>query len=143
MNRLADAQDTSNARMMREISQVRQELQDMKDTLGRLKQPPPQRKVGGVRRGLLFGGGGRPAPVQPTPQPVKSAISFEDLLPLLPYLGDAIPQLKNPKVADSLKLLSNPAVISMIQQFISNGGLNMLKKPVAEVSQKERRGLFF
>ncbi|MFF2532776.1 hypothetical protein ACFVS2_28345 [Brevibacillus sp. NPDC058079] len=140
INKLADAQHANNAQMMREMSQVRQELQDMKNTLGRLKQAPPRST--GERRGLLFGGRRNTAQVEAVTQPQKPAISIEDLLPLLPYLGDAIPQLKNPKVADSIKVLSNPAVISLIQQFLANGGLNMIKKPVQEVSRQERRGFF-
>ncbi|MFF0829690.1 hypothetical protein ACFYU8_22715 [Brevibacillus sp. NPDC003359] len=140
INKLADAQHTNNAQMMKEMSQVRQELQDMKNTLGRLKQAPPRNT--GERRGFLFGGRRNGAPVETVSQPQKPAISIEDLLPLLPHLGDAIPQLKNPKVADSIKVLSNPAVLSLIQQFLANGGLNMLKKPVQEVSRQERRGFF-
>lgn len=140
INKLADAQHANNAQMMKEMSQVRQELQDMKNTLGRLKQAPP--KSTGERRGLLFGGRRNTAQVEVVSPPQKPAISIEDLLPLLPYLGDAIPQLKNPKVADSIKVLSNPAVISLIQQFLANGGLNMIKKPVQEVSRQERRGFF-
>ncbi|MED4570467.1 hypothetical protein P9302_13405 [Brevibacillus agri] len=138
MNKLADAHNVSNAQVMREMSQMKQELQDMKDTLGRLKAAPNQ----GPRRSILFGPRRRPIPVQSVPEKPKPAISIEDLLPLLPHLSGAIPQLKNPKVADSIKVLSNPAVLSMIQQFIANGGLNMLKAPVEEVSRRERRGLF-
>lgn len=123
---------------MREMNQVRQELQDMKDTLGRLKA----RSATEPRRSLLFGARRRPIPVQPVPEKTKPAFSLEDLLPLLPHLSGAIPQLKNPKVADSIKVLSNPAVLSMIQQFVANGGLNMLKGPVEPVSRRERRGLF-
>ncbi|WJQ82128.1 hypothetical protein [Brevibacillus brevis] len=140
INKLADAQHANNAQMMKEMSQVRQELQDMKNTLGRLKQAPP--KATGERRSLLFGGRRNTAQVEAVPPPQKPAISIEDLLPLLPHLGDAIPQLKNPKVADSIKVLSNPAVISLIQQFLANGGLNMIKKPVQQVSRQERRGFF-
>ncbi|GEB35619.1 hypothetical protein AV540_17540 [Brevibacillus parabrevis] len=139
MHRLADAHDVSNAQVMREMNQMKQELQDMKDTLGRLKATPSL----GPRRSILFGGRQRPVPVQSAPEKPKPAISIEDLLPLLPHLSGAIPQLKNPKVADSIKVLSNPAVMSMIQQFIASGGLNMLKGqgPVQEVSRRERRGL--
>ncbi len=56
----------------------------------------------------------------------KGLIPLEDLLPLLPQLSGMIPQLKSPKVAETMKLLANPAVISMIQQFINNGGLARL-----------------
>ncbi|TKI57657.1 hypothetical protein E8L90_20690 [Brevibacillus antibioticus] len=140
INKLADAQHTSNEKMMREMNQVRQELQDMKNSLARLKQAPPRST--GERRGLLFGGRRNTAQVEAVPPPQKPAISIEDLLPLLPHLGDAIPQLKNPKVADSIKVLSNPAVISLIQQFLANGGLNMIKKPIQQVSRQERRGFF-
>lgn len=138
MNKLTDAHNASNAQMIREMSQVRQELQDMKDTLGRLKARPST----GQRPGILFGRR-RPIPVQMEQEKPKPALSLEDLLPLLPHLSGAIPQLKNPKVADSIKVLSNPAVMGMIQQFVANGGLNMLKgKPVEQVSRRERRGLF-
>ncbi|RNB55683.1 hypothetical protein EDM57_14400 [Brevibacillus gelatini] len=138
MHKLADAHNESNAQMMREMNQMKQDLQDMKDTLGRLKAASSQQP----RRSILFGARRRPIHVQPVQEKPKPAISLEDLLPLLPHLSGAIPQLKNPKVADSIKVLSNPAVLSMIQQFISNGGLNMLKGPVEEVSRRERRGLF-
>lgn len=137
MNKLAESHHVSNAQMVREMNQVRQEIQEMKDTLGRMNTRPsiPQ------RRNILF----RPrrqTPVVEQEKP-KPALSLEDLLPLLPHLSGAIPQLKNPKVADSIKILSNPAVLSMIQQFIANGGLNALTgKQVAQVSRKERRGLF-
>lgn len=139
MNKLTDANNLNNAQMMREMHQVRQELQDMKDTLGRLKARP----VIEPRRGILFGARRRP-PVQTVPEKAKPAFSLEDLLPLLPHLSGAIPQLKNPKVADSIKVLSNPAVLSMIQQFVASGGLNMLKGSgtVEQVSRRERRGLF-
>ncbi|WP_312114498.1 hypothetical protein [Brevibacillus reuszeri] len=138
VNKLADAQNSSSAQMLREMNQVRQELQDMKDTLGRLKARP----LPDQRRSLLFGGRRQTIPVQPIPEKTKPAFSIEDLLPLLPHLSGAFPQLKNSKVADSIKVLSNPAVLSMIQQFVANGGLNMLKGPVEQVSKRERRGLF-
>lgn len=138
MNRLADSTHVSNEQMLREMSEVRQELKDMKEQLGRLKAKPTVTQ----RRSILF----RPrstVPAQVEPEKPKPVLSLEDLLPLLPHLSSAIPQLKNPKVADSIKILSNPAVLSMIQQFVANGGLNALKqKQVTQVSRRERRGLF-
>lgn len=138
MNRLADSTHVSNEQMLREMSEVRQELKDMKEQLGRLKAKPSVTQ----RRSILF----RPrstVPVQVEPEKPKPVLSLEDLLPLLPHLSSAIPQLKNPKVADSIKILSNPAVLSMIQQFVANGGLSALKqKQVTQVSRRERRGLF-
>lgn len=136
MNRLADTQNSNSEQMVREMSQVRQELRDMKETLQRLKAKPSEYSQ---RRSLLF----RPrrrTPVPVEPEKPKPAVSLEDLLPLLPHLSSAFPQLKNPKVAESIKVLSNPAVLSMIQQFIANGGLQVLKgKPVTPVSRRERR----
>lgn len=138
MNKLARDHTVSNEQMMREMNQVRQELQDMKNALGRMNA----RSSTSQRRGsFLFGARRPPAPKEV--EKAKPAFALEDLLPLLPHLSSAFPQLKNPKVADSIKLLSNPAVMSMIQQFLANGGLNMLTgKQVEQVSRRERRGLF-
>ncbi|CAJ1004323.1 MULTISPECIES: hypothetical protein [Bacillales] len=131
MNQLADAQYTSKEQIISEMDQVRSELQEMKETLNRLKVQPVPR-----RRGSIFGRRRR-APVQVEPE--KPKLSLEDLLPLLPHLSSAFPQLKNPKVAESIKVLSNPAVIAMIQQFLANSGLT--GKSVTQASRKERRFL--
>lgn len=139
LHRIADSTHVSNEQMLREMGEVRQELKDMKEQLNRLKARPSGTTQ---RRSILF----RPrstVPVQAEAEKPKPVLSLEDLLPLLPHLSSAFPQLKNPKVADSIKVLSNPAVLSMIQQFVANGGLNVLKqKPVTQVSRRERRGLF-
>nr|WP_253726051.1 hypothetical protein [Brevibacillus borstelensis] len=114
------------------MHQVRQEIQEMKATLDRLKVRQPSQR----RRGGLFGRR-RSIPVELEPPKPKPALPLEDLLPLLPQLGNVIPQLKNPKVAESVKVLSNPAVIAMIQQFLANGGLK--GRTVTPVSRRERR----
>ncbi|MDF2679734.1 MAG: hypothetical protein K0R47_924 [Brevibacillus sp.] len=139
MNKLSRDQTVTNEQMLREMNQVRQELQDMRNALARMNSRP---STGQKRGGFLFGAR-RPLPAQKQVEKAKPAFALEDLLPLLPHLSGAIPQLKNPKVAESIKVLSNPAVMSMIQQFLANGGLNMLtNKQVETVSRRERRGLF-
>lgn len=136
MNQLADSHYSNSAQVAREISQVRQELRDMRETLNSLKG-----KSGGYqkRRSILFRPrlSQKPAPVEP--EKPKPALSLEDLLPLLPQLSNAFPQLKNPKVADSLKILSNPAVLSVIQQFLSNGGLQGIKTRQVRATRRDRR----
>ncbi|WP_339186232.1 hypothetical protein NST37_02965 [Brevibacillus sp. FSL K6-6036] len=132
IHRIAEAHTTSNEQVMREMHQVRQEIQEMKATLDRLKVRQPSQR----RRGGLFGRR-RSIPVELEPPKPKPALPLEDLLPLLPQLGNVIPQLKNPKVAESVKVLSNPAAIAMIQQFLANGGLK--GRTVTPVSRRERR----
>jgi hypothetical protein len=127
---LAEAQNSNNEQIIREMDQVRIELQEMKETLNRLKvQPPAQRRPLFRRR--------RRVPVQVEPEKPKLSLSLEDLLPLLPHLSGAFPQLKNPKLAESIKVLANPAVMAMIQQFLANSGLT--GKSVTQVSRRERR----
>lgn len=140
MNKLARDHNSANEQVLREMVHVRQELQDVKNTLGRMSN----KSSSGPRRSLFFGPRRRsPAQHELMAKP-KPAFSLEDLLPLLPHLSDAFPQLKNPKVAESIKVLSNPAVMAMIQQFMANGGLSMLTgKQVEEVNRRERRGLLF
>lgn len=138
MNKLAREHHSSNEQMMREMNQVRQELQEMKNALGKMNARPG----GGQRRTSILFGPRRPLAPKEVEKP-KPAFALEDLLPLLPHLSGAFPQLKNPKVAESIKVLSNPAVMSLIQQFLANGGLNMLTgNQVETVSRRERRGLF-
>ncbi|MFD2369594.1 hypothetical protein ACFSO0_06415 [Brevibacillus sp. GCM10020057] len=138
MNKLAQEQNSSNEQLMREINHVRQELQEMKNALVKMNA----RSGGGQRRGSILFGPRRPPAPKEVEKP-KPAFALEDLLPLLPHLSSAFPQLKNPKVAESIKVLSNPAVLSLIQQFLANGGLNMLSgNQVETVSRRERRGWF-
>lgn len=112
----------------------------MKNTLGRMNVKSSSSRQ---RRGsFLFGPRRSYVPPKEVEKP-KPVFSLEELLPLLPHLSNTFPQLKNPKVAESIKILSNPAVMSIIQQFLANGGLNMLTgKQVETVSKRERRGLF-
>jgi len=139
MNKLAREHNTNNEQMMREMNQVRQELQEMKSALGKMSARPGA----GQRRGSILFGPRRPLLAPKEVEKPKPAFALEDLLPLLPHLSGAIPQLKSPKVAESIKVLSNPAVMSLIQQFLANGGLNMLTgNQVEAVSRRERRGLF-
>lgn len=139
MNKLARDHTSTNEQMLREMNLVRQEMQDMKNTLGRMNSRPR----GGQRRGSFLFGSRSLLPAPREVEKPKPAFALEDLLPLLPHLSGAIPQLKSPKVAESIKVLSNPAVMSMIQQFLANGGLSMLtNKQVEAVSKRERRGLF-
>ncbi|MET3291683.1 UNVERIFIED_CONTAM: hypothetical protein ABID98_004253 [Brevibacillus sp. OAP136] len=73
------------------------------------------------------------APVQ------MPSIKLDDLLPLLPHLSGVIPQLGNPKVADAMKMLSNPAVMSLIQQFLQGNMGGLLKQNSPTVVQTQRR----
>ncbi|MEJ8547577.1 hypothetical protein [Brevibacillus borstelensis] len=132
IHRIAEIQSTNNEQVMREMQQVRQDLQEMRETLDRLKVRQPSQR----RRGVLFGRR-RSIPVEVEPPKPKSPLPLDELLPLLPQLGGVIPQLKNPKVTESIKVLSNPAVIAMIQQFLTNGGLK--GRTVSNVSRRERR----
>ncbi|USG66324.1 hypothetical protein NDK47_03040 [Brevibacillus ruminantium] len=140
INRIAESQNSGNEQVLREMQQMRSDIQEMKDTLSRIQVKKPFRPRGG----FLFGRR-RSTPVEIEPPKPKSALPLEDLLPLLPQLGGVIPQLKNPKVSESIKVLSNPAVIAMIQQFLANGGLGGLGgfglkgKGITPVSRRERR----
>jgi hypothetical protein len=132
LSQLSDTQNSINEQMIREMGSVRQELQEMKELLSRI-QVQPQRR----RRGLLFGARRRGGQVQMEPEKTKPALPLEDLLPLLPQLGSVIPQLSSPKIAESLKILANPAVLGMIQQFLANGGLK--GKSITQVGSGGRR----
>ncbi|KQL43445.1 hypothetical protein AN963_28740 [Brevibacillus choshinensis] len=139
MNKLARDHTVTNEQVLREMNHVRQDLLEMKNTLGRMNTRPS----GGKRRGSFLFGARSPFSAPREVEKAKPAFALEDLLPLLPHLSGAIPQLKNPKVAESIKVLSNPAVMSIIQQFVANGGLSMLTNKQAETaSKRERRGLF-
>ncbi|WP_228728267.1 hypothetical protein [Brevibacillus composti] len=132
IHRIAEENSASNEQVMREMQQVRRDIEEMKETISRIKVKQPSRSRGGV----LFGRR-RSIPVELEPPKPKPALPLEDLLPLLPQLGAVIPQLKNPKVAESVKVLSNPAVIAMIQQFLANGGLR--GRSAAPVSRRDGR----
>lgn len=116
-NQFSDAHASSNEQIIRELGSVRQDLQEVKEVLNRLRVTPQRQ-----RRSLLFGRRRQHIPVQIEPEKPKLTLPLDQLLPLLPKLGGMIPQLKNPKVAESIKVLSNPAVMGMIQQFLANGG---------------------
>lgn len=109
----------------------------MKELLGRLKirpQSSPRRGLFPRRRSAI------PVTLEPESKKSKPIIPLEELLPLLPQLGGVIPQLKNPKVMESIKILANPAVIGMIQQFLANGGRQSLKGRIyTEVSSRTNR----
>lgn len=128
-----------NDQLTRQLTSLHQEFSEIKEIMSKLK--PTNNKRGS------FGKRSKPVPVQVEPEPPakpKSGFSLEevlpllpDVLPLLPYLGGVIPQLNGEKMADALKLFSNPAVTSMIQQFIANG-LPKIEQPV---EQNKRRKL--
>lgn len=129
VSRLAETQSQQNAQVLQELADVRNSMEEMKTVLARLKPV-------GRRRGLF--GRRRSVPVYVEPEPANKAqtIPLEELMPLLPNLSGFIPQLKNPKFAEALKVLSNPAVIRMIQQFLANGGLR--KQGVAPAKGRRR-----
>ncbi|MFY0544527.1 hypothetical protein [Brevibacillus sp. H7] len=134
LNQLSEAHNSSNEQIMREMGSVRQELHEMKEVLHLLRVKP---KREGRSGGLLFGRR-RTIPVQMEPEKPKLTLPLDQLLPLLPQLGGVIPQLKNPKVVESIKVLANPAVIAIIQQFLANGGLS---GKLTQVSGGGRRGI--
>jgi hypothetical protein len=114
MAEIAGSTSEQNSQLMREMSTMRQDMADIKGMLARFK---PARSS---RRGLF--GRRRSIPVEIEPETkTKGTLPLDELLPLLPQLGNVIPQLKNPKMAETLKVLSNPAVMGMIQQFLANG----------------------
>lgn len=138
MNKLAVSQESNSERVAQEIGEVRRELRDMREVLNGLQD---RRSAQRQRRVSLFRPrSSRRAPVEP--EKPKPSISLEDLLPLLPHLSSALPQVKSGKVAESLKILSNPAVLSMIQQFIANGGLQGMKQKQENIPYRRGRRLF-
>jgi len=140
INRLSESQTLSSVQLTREMNQVRQELRDMKEMLNRVHS---RSGSSARRRRSIFFRSRRSAPEPAEQEKPKPAVSLDDLLTLLPHLSNAFPQLKNPKVAESLKILSNPAVLSLIQQFLANGGLQSLKgRTATPVNRRERRLLF-
>ena len=110
---------TQNNQLLQELAIVQKSMDEMRSVLTRLRPVAPS-----VRRGGLFSRrrSSVPVTVEPEVKP-KLSLPLEDLLPLLPQLGGVIPQLNNPKVKETMKLLGNPAIMGMIQQFLANGGL--------------------
>ncbi|WP_139491937.1 hypothetical protein [Brevibacillus dissolubilis] len=119
---LTDSNISMSDQLSRNIASLQGEMNEIKSMLSRLKPPSPKRPP---RRRGLFGRRPMPVPIEvETSGPKgKNSIPLEELLPLLPQLGSFIPQLNTPKMQDTVKILSNPAVIGMIQQFINKGGL--------------------
>ncbi|MGC5325309.1 hypothetical protein [Brevibacillus sp. SYSU BS000544] len=112
---------SQNEMLLRELAAVQKNVNEMRSSISRLKPVSPS-----ARRGL-FGRRRQTVPVVVENEPKqKLSLPIEDLLPLLPQLGGVIPQLNNPKVKETMKILGNPAVMGMIQQFMANGGLSGL-----------------
>jgi len=123
--------------LLERIASLQQEVNEMKEMISRLKPVQPK------KRGGIFGGRRRvPVEVLPEPVPVqnaKSGLQLEDLLPLLPQLSSVMPQFSNPKVAEAIKVLSNPAVLAMIQQFLANGKPKAQPTPASNFQGRKRR----
>jgi len=120
MNQMTETQRLSNDKFHQEITVVRQNIDEVKEILQQFKVVSRSKRE--PRKGL-FSRRRRQIPVEVVPETtVKSPLRLDELLPLLPQLGGMIPQLNNPKVAETLKILSNPAVAAMIQQFMANSG---------------------
>ncbi|MFM1653856.1 hypothetical protein ACI7RC_17380 [Brevibacillus sp. B_LB10_24] len=131
LQQMNEVQSSRQEQLSAEMSSLRQELGEVKEIVSRFK--PVQ--SGG--RGSLGRRKKTPITVE---EPPKTALPIQDLLPLLPQLVETVPQLKKMKVAESMKLLSNPVVMNMIQQFIANGGLKLLKtKALPEPAESRRR----
>lgn len=134
---MSETTQSSNTQLARELAGVRQDLAEMKNELSVHKEAvrhPPRRSFGSG----LFNRNRRQPVVEPVQSPSKLTINMEELLPLLPYLSEMFPQLKGHKVAEAIKMLSNPAVISLIQQFLQN---NMGLKQSPTVVQQRGRSL--
>lgn len=114
-----------NEQLLKELAVVQRDMDEMKLALTRLKPAKSS-----VRRGLF----GRRRPsisvVEEMETKPKLSLPIEELLPLLPQLGGVIPQLNNPKVKETMKILGNPAVMGMIQHFLANGGLTGKAKSI-------------
>lgn len=140
LNQMADTHTANlekmaiqNEQLLRELASVQKNMNEMKSTISKLKPVNPS-----VRRGLF--GRKRPSvPVVIENEPKqKLSLPIDELLPLLPQLGGVIPQLNNPKVKETMKILGNPAVMGMIQQFLANGGLSGLTGKQKLISSKPR-----
>ncbi len=121
LNRLEEAHNARSEKLLSEVQAMRLDIDEVKGLLTRFK---PARS----RRGLLFSRRSIPVEVEAAPSG-KTTMKLEELLPLLPQLGSVVPQLNHPKMAETLKILSNPAVIRMLQQFLANGGLGKAATP--------------
>lgn len=133
VNRLSESSQSQNEQVVRELASMRQDMLNMRTELSRRNKETGR----SFRAPRLFGRSrSQPAP-EPVLAPSKPSINIEDLLPLLPNLGNVIPQLSNPKVADAIKMLSNPAVMSMIQQVLQ-GNSGLLKRNANILPQSQR-----
>jgi hypothetical protein len=129
LQQMNEVQAGRQEQLSAEISSLRQELGEVKEIVSKLK--PVQ--SGG--RGVL---GRRKKTAITVEEPPKTALPLQDLLPLLPQMVEMVPQLKKMKVAESMKLLSNPVVMNMIQQFIASGGLKTKALPEPAESRRRR-----
>ncbi len=120
MNQFTETQRLSNDRFQHELTSVRQNIDEVKEMLEQFRVVSARRS----RRGFLSRRN-RSIPVEVVTAETsgKPQIRVDELLPLLPQLGGVIPQLNNPKVAETIKILSNPAVAAMIRQFMATNGL--------------------
>lgn len=117
---MSESQRKSQDKVELEIAEVKQNIAEVKEMLQQSKAVAASKRSG--RKGL-FSRPRQTIPVEIQPEPtIKAPIGLDELLPLLPQLGGMIPQLNNPKVAETLKILSNPAIAGMIRQFISTSG---------------------
>ncbi|UFJ40925.1 hypothetical protein LOK74_23555 [Brevibacillus humidisoli] len=129
VNQIREANAAQSEQVMAELATLRQHVDDIKQMVERLK-PAKSRGRGLFKRR-------RSVPVEVAQTPPEQTLSVDQLLPLLPQLGKFIPQLKNPKATETLKVLSNPAVMSMIQQFLANGSA-VKARPVSRTTRRFR-----
>ncbi|MBO8164032.1 MAG: hypothetical protein H0Z34_09990 [Brevibacillus sp.] len=123
INQIREANEAQSERLMAELVTLKDHVDHIRQMVERLKPASSRRGLFGRRRRI-------PVEVEP-PQPT---LPVQELLPLLPQLGKFIPQLKNQKVAETLKVLSNPAVVSMIQQLMVNNGGGSKARPVSRTA---------
>lgn len=127
VSQIRQASIEQSQQVMAELSTLREDVHEIKQLVERLK--PVQSRRGLFRK--------RRIPVEVEPAPAQPALPVDQLLSLLPHLGKVIPQLKNPKAAETLKILANPAVMSMIQQFLANSS-GVKTRPASRVTHRVR-----
>lgn len=116
VSQMSEEHKLSNEQVLQEMASVRQDIQDVKYILNQFRLAAGKRS----RRGLFSRRRSIPVTVEPEVPNKQQMLRLDELLPLLPQLGGMIPQLKNPKVAETIRVLSNPAVAGMIQQFVAS-----------------------
>jgi len=128
VSQIRQANLEQSQQVIAELATLREDVQEIRQMVERLKPAKPRRSLFRKRK----------IPVEVEPAPAQQTLPVDQLLPLLPHLGKLIPQLKSPKAAETLKILANPAVMSMIQQFLANSS-GVKVRPVSSRTRSIRR----